>query len=469
MRSILCAVALLIAVATPARADSINAVLGDASWTAAFGDLPAVDETLRIQTHLAYVLDRLSARDVTVLPRATRDRRAAALASLARYTARGVFPERTDDGYPGRRPRFIDARGVHCAVGHLIADSGSPELARAIHATHEYAYVRDIQVPELLAWATATGFTVDELAMIQPSYSSPATPGSMREQIKDAIEPITMRCAAKHPPVAKLALRVVGDEDGAATVTTKSDDPFAKCFAAAASQLERGRGAFDSEPEEYTFTMDVAIPSPQTLLANRFERMDPQVGCMPRPGVLPRTATFDIRTSDEGLVVKVVTTPHSAEVTACLEREYASRLRDFGPGSWKLALHREREVVPLLEARMVKATVASHAPSLATDCATGPNPPTKLTIFVAAKTDDDKLVITVDAKDEAFTGCLIPKLEKSLRDAFTVTREINGTYQRYFRIDTDVRTSATIQVEFPAARDARAKRMREEMERNKYR
>lgn len=441
-----CAVAVLLAAATPATAD----------------------ETLRVRLHLTTALDRLRARDVTHLPVATRERRANAVASLARYTARGVFPIRTDDTYSGRRPRFIDARGVHCAVGHLIADSGAPELARAINSTHEYSYVHDIATPELLAWATMTGFTVEELAMIQPSYSSPQTPSGMRKEIERAIEPVTLLCAAKHPPVATVAIRVAGDDDGAATVTTKTDDPFAKCFAAAATQLERGRGAFDSEPEKYTFTMRIAIPSPQTLLARRFEQMDPQVGCVPRPGVIPRTATFDLRTSAEGLLVKVVTTPHNAEVTACLEREYASRLRDFGPGNWKLALRRERDVVPQLAGRMVKETVESHGFSIATDCATGANPPRKLTIFVAAKTDDEKLAISVDAKDPVFARCFIPKLDKALREAFTVSREINGTYQRYFRIDTDVATSGTIEVEFPAARAARAKRMLEEIDRNKY-
>ncbi|MBA3457235.1 MAG: hypothetical protein H0T42_29405, partial [Deltaproteobacteria bacterium] len=290
----------------------------------------------------------------------------------------------------------------------------------------------------MLAWATTTGLTVDELAMIQPSYSSPATPESIRREINDEVEWLTLRCASKHPSVSLLALRVVGDDDGAATVTTTNTTPFARCFASLASELERGGSAYDSKPQEYRFTMIVAIPSPQTILQKRFDASDTNVGCTPRPGPLPRIATFDLRSTSEGLVVKVVTTPHNAEVTACLERQYASWFADFGPGVWKLALRRERPLAPAMEPQ----NIASRTPSLATDCATAANPQTRATVSVSAKAGDKTFAITTDAEDPAFAGCLIKKLEKALRDEFTVRREVAGTHVPYFRIDADVRASA---------------------------
>lgn len=240
----------MLALVAPARADTINAIVGDASWIAAFGSAPDAnaDETLRIQIHLAYVLDRLRERDVTDLPATTRHRRAAALDSLERYVARGEFPLRTDDRLPGRRPRFIDARGVHCAVGQLIADSGAEDLARRINATYEYAFVHEMHAPELLAWATRSGFTIDELAMIQPGYDLPPTADRMRRTITTSMERITLQCAAHDPPPAKLAIRAHGDKSGRMTVTTTSTDPFARCFVAAASLLEHRTGAYKIDP-----------------------------------------------------------------------------------------------------------------------------------------------------------------------------------------------------------------------------
>src|SRR4051812_44805745 len=83
----------------------------------------SADEQARIRGHLTAVHDLLVLRETSTLTTAQRTRRAAALADLARYAARGEFPRRTGDRYIGIRPRFIDDRGVHCAVGRLIADS----------------------------------------------------------------------------------------------------------------------------------------------------------------------------------------------------------------------------------------------------------------------------------------------------------------------------------------------------------
>src|SRR5688500_767163 len=164
MRTLL--VALLLLAAAPATADPINAVIGDVSWT--HGDPDRAGEATRIATHLRYVANRLRMRDGGAL-------RATLLDALDEYIARGEFPRRTDDPYAGRRPRFIDDRGVHCAVGYLIARSGHAELARSIDAEHEYAHVAEIDSPALHAWASAHGFTLAELAMIQPGYGPPTS------------------------------------------------------------------------------------------------------------------------------------------------------------------------------------------------------------------------------------------------------------------------------------------------------
>lgn len=125
--------------------------------------------------------------------------REAALDELERYIARGEFPRRTDDTFAGRRPRFIDDRGVHCAVGHLIAASGEAELARAINATHEYDYVRDIDEPALVAWAKRAGFTLDELAMIQPTYGEMPIDAHRAQELIERARSRALVCTRRLP------------------------------------------------------------------------------------------------------------------------------------------------------------------------------------------------------------------------------------------------------------------------------
>ena len=117
---------LLVVLVRVAAADPMNAVIGDRGVP-----VDTTDETSRIRSHLSFVLHALREAHVD-LGEARRARRAAALGELERYIARGVFPRRMNDAYGERRPRFIDDRGVHCAVADLVAASGAAELARTI-------------------------------------------------------------------------------------------------------------------------------------------------------------------------------------------------------------------------------------------------------------------------------------------------------------------------------------------------
>ena len=328
---------LLLSWMVPARADAggLNDVLGDASWTAAFGSQrPTDDEVLRIRTHLTYVLDRLRTRDVVrLLPEQQRNRRAAALAALERYIQRGVFPRRTGDRYEGRRPRFVDDLGTHCAVAQLIAESGSHDLVRAIRADHEYAFVRDITTPGLREWADATGLTLDELAMIQPSYSPPPTAASTRSLLEASNDQLALECERQHKPLARLAIHVRGMRGGAIEVTTKSGEPFARCVATLASKLERGGAAYNPSPSEYAFDMVLGFATAQRQLETALEKLQlPE--CL--PGSKPRPTTIEVTSDQRVLEVRVTLVPDNAELATCLKRWFGERLARFGPGAWQL-------------------------------------------------------------------------------------------------------------------------------------
>lgn len=149
---------------------SVNAILGDRSYVQRFGHLPGpeVSEHLRLQTHLAFVEQQLRRHTPQAIPKALYAQRARNLDLLSAYWQAGVFP--SQNAYPGRRPHFIDAEGRLCAVGHLIAQTAGRGLAECVNARYRYAYLPEIQMPELQAWVAASGLTARELAMIQPSY-----------------------------------------------------------------------------------------------------------------------------------------------------------------------------------------------------------------------------------------------------------------------------------------------------------
>jgi hypothetical protein len=176
MRSALAVLCVLLAMASadaaPRRAGA-NHHLGDDSFVAAFGRAPTVadGEKLRMHVHLRYVHDLLAARSATSPGLSAR--RTELLGYLADYLAAGITP--VNDYVPYRNPVFIDRAGRICAVGYLIERSVGRSVAEGIAATHRLDYLEDIAatMPEVARWIATSGFTLDELASIQPGYPGP--------------------------------------------------------------------------------------------------------------------------------------------------------------------------------------------------------------------------------------------------------------------------------------------------------
>lgn len=176
MRKVLLSLWLLVAtdLAAAAPRDGANHRVGDDSFVAAFGRAPTSHdaESLRMDIHLRFVRERLVARTPT-RPELAR-RRAEILGYLDEYIARGVTP--LNGAVPLRTPVFIDDHGNICAVGYLIERAtGSRALADRIAARHRFDYLEDIAaaMPDVRAWIDGSGFTVEELASIQPGYAEP--------------------------------------------------------------------------------------------------------------------------------------------------------------------------------------------------------------------------------------------------------------------------------------------------------
>jgi hypothetical protein len=130
---------------------------------------PVALDQVRITAHLRQTEADLRARDVSHLSDAQRRARAENLDALHRYWVRGVYPHNTD--IPRTRvPVFIDHGGRACAVGQLMIDSGSADLAQHIARDERLEYLATIETEGVGAWIEASGLTFDELARIQPSY-----------------------------------------------------------------------------------------------------------------------------------------------------------------------------------------------------------------------------------------------------------------------------------------------------------
>ncbi len=125
-----------------------------------------------IQLHLSETEKLLRSRSAKQLTATQKNNRENHLNTLHGYLLQGNFPKNTY--HPAnRQPYFIDIFNNYCAVGYLMKQSGADKMAREINKTQNYSYLRDIKHPDLINWATNSGLSVDELALIQPGYIYP--------------------------------------------------------------------------------------------------------------------------------------------------------------------------------------------------------------------------------------------------------------------------------------------------------
>lgn len=121
-----------------------------------------------IQFHLKQTEQLLRNRDVSKLSVELQKQRENNLNVLHSYWINGVFP--INDLHQNRQPYFIDKNNTYCAVGYLMKMSGADAMAREIHNKQNYSYLFDISHPLLMDWASKSGLTLEELALIQPGY-----------------------------------------------------------------------------------------------------------------------------------------------------------------------------------------------------------------------------------------------------------------------------------------------------------
>lgn len=128
------------------------------------------NEEDRIQMHLNLVENHLRQNTPKELNEQQLENRNDALDILTAYYKANCFP--ANHYHTSRQPYFIDNYGTACAVGHLIIETGFKSLAKQISKENNYAYISELipLYPQIAKWAKEFGFTLEELAWIQPGY-----------------------------------------------------------------------------------------------------------------------------------------------------------------------------------------------------------------------------------------------------------------------------------------------------------
>ncbi len=130
-----------------------------------------------ITTHLMLVEQTLRMRPLEHLTSKQKENRLKLLGDLNTYWRNASYP--INDYLTYKNPVFIDRNGTHCAVGYLMQQSGAEWLARAIDADNKFVFVKNIETKGVAEWTVENGFTIDELAWIQPGYTPQFTVGDM--------------------------------------------------------------------------------------------------------------------------------------------------------------------------------------------------------------------------------------------------------------------------------------------------
>lgn len=155
------------------KSQMVNPLIGDISYESKFGHKPdaTTDNNLRIRTHLEYVEHLLRSKDISDLSADLQIKRNHLLDLLHDYWVNGVFPKNYD--YTDqRKPCFIDKDGTICAVGYLVEQTTSRQVAENINSKHKYDELLAMNNQTVDNWVLTSGLTKEECAMIQPTYGS---------------------------------------------------------------------------------------------------------------------------------------------------------------------------------------------------------------------------------------------------------------------------------------------------------
>jgi hypothetical protein len=129
-----------------------------------------VAERARVHAHFLRVERRVRRASPRRLGPVQRLTRALLLDELGQYRRAQRYPINRD--FAGKQvPYFIDEAHTRCAVAHLLEVGGQAALVQKISRERNHARVRELaNEAALVSWLRAAGLSLEEAALIQPSY-----------------------------------------------------------------------------------------------------------------------------------------------------------------------------------------------------------------------------------------------------------------------------------------------------------
>ncbi|NOQ72203.1 MAG: hypothetical protein GQ574_09395 [Crocinitomix sp.] len=154
-----------------AKNQPVNSLIGDKGFAVIMGHYPNSNsnENLRVKCHLLYVAHVLKQKNCDHLSQNLQNKRAKAIDLLQQYALKGKYPKNKYHEAT-RKPCFIDDEGTICAVGYLLESTEGRALAEEVNNNYQYSEIYEMDVDFIESWAIENGLTLQECAMIQPTY-----------------------------------------------------------------------------------------------------------------------------------------------------------------------------------------------------------------------------------------------------------------------------------------------------------
>lgn len=156
------------------------------------GQTTPKNATAQVQPTL--VAPQPAAVDSELLHQRLAERRALNLDRLHAYALAGQFPQ--NHVRPGMLNVFIDDAGHICAAANLINLDGHDALVQKTAATDNYIVLASVTQGPLMNWMLTSGFTQEEIALIQEPYffmDEPAEPVQAQKLTSLQIETARVR------------------------------------------------------------------------------------------------------------------------------------------------------------------------------------------------------------------------------------------------------------------------------------
>lgn len=153
------------------------------NWDKYQNQIPQTDwqadlsEAQWVQMHLGLVIPILKENTLKYNIQ-QREKREFLIGRLEEYSKAACFP--INQQKIGRAPVFIDENQTHCAVAFLLKETGNGDLAKEISQEFNLEWIKDIRNEDLLQWQEGSGFTLEELKLIQGAYDNYTFNGRMR-------------------------------------------------------------------------------------------------------------------------------------------------------------------------------------------------------------------------------------------------------------------------------------------------